>query len=106
MLDAHCADVGRDPAEITKTALGRVLIAPTHAAAEAKKAALRERGVPQESIDSMISGDPDTVGERAQALKDSGLEGFGFSMSDSYDLETLALAGQTLSKVFPSAVLA
>ncbi len=104
VLDAHCEDVGRDPAEITKTALGRVLIAPTHAAAEAKKAGLRERGVPQESIDSMIAGDPDTVGERVQALQDSGLEGFGFSMPDSYDLETLALAGQTLSKIFPPAV--
>jgi F420-dependent oxidoreductase-like protein len=106
VLDAHCADVGRDPAEITKTALGRVLIAPTHAAAEAKKAALRERGVPQESIDSMIAGDPDTVGEGVQALKDSGLEGLGFSMPDSHDLETLTLAGQTLSKVFPPTVLA
>ncbi len=104
VLDAHCEDVGRDPSEITKTALGRVLIAPTHEAVEAKKAALRERGIPQESIDSMVAGDPDTVGERAQALKEAGLEGFGFSMPDSHDLETLALAGETLSKVFPSTV--
>ncbi len=104
VLEAHCEDVGRDPAEITKTALGRVLIAPTHEAVEAKKATLRERGIPQESIDSMITGDPDTVGERVQAMKDAGLEGFGFSMPDSHDLETLALAGRTLSKVFPMAV--
>ncbi len=106
VLDAHCEDVGRDPAEITKTALGRVLIAPTHEAVQAKKAALRERGIPQESIDSMITGDPDTVGERVQQMKEAGLEGFGFSMPDSHDLETLALAGQTLSKVFPTAVAA
>ena len=85
--------------------LGRVLIAPTHEQAEAKKGTLLARGVPQESIDSMIAGDPDTVGERVQALKDAGLEGYCFSMSDSYDLETLALAGETLSKVFPADAL-
>jgi F420-dependent oxidoreductase-like protein len=103
VLESHCADVGRDFSEITKTVLGRVLIAPTHEAAEAKKSVLRERGVPQESIDSMVAGDPDTVGERVQVLKDAGIEGYCFSMSDSFDLETLALAGETLSKVFPRA---
>jgi F420-dependent oxidoreductase-like protein len=103
VLEAHCADVGRDFSEITKTALGRVLIAPTHEAAEAKKRVLLERGIPQESIDSMVTGDPDAVGEQVQALKDAGLEGYCFSMSDSYDLETLALAGETLAKVFPRA---
>ena len=42
----------------------------------------------------MIAGDPDTVGERVQALKDAGIEGYCFSMPDSHDLETLALAGE------------
>jgi len=103
VLESHCADVGRDFSEITKTVLGRVLIAPTHEQAEAKKGVLLQRGVPQESIDTMIAGDPDTVGERVQVVKDAGIEGFCFSMSDSYDLETLALAGETLSRVFPRA---
>ncbi|MDE3132426.1 MAG: TIGR03560 family F420-dependent LLM class oxidoreductase [Acidobacteriota bacterium] len=106
VLESHCADLGRDSSQITKTALGRVLIAPTHAAAEAKKLVLRERGVPQTSIDSMVAGDPDTVGERVQEYRDAGLDGYCFSMSDSYDLETLALAGATLSKVFPPAASA
>jgi alkanesulfonate monooxygenase SsuD/methylene tetrahydromethanopterin reductase-like flavin-dependent oxidoreductase (luciferase family) len=103
VLQAHCEDVGRDFSEITKTGLGRVLIAATHEAAEAKKRTLRERGVPQESIDTMIAGDPDTVGERVQAFKEAGLEGYCFSMPDSDDLESLALAGETLSKIFPRA---
>ncbi len=101
VLEAHCADVGRDFSEITKTALGRVLIAPTHEEAEAKKAGLLARGIPQESIDSINAGDPDTVGQRVQELKDAGLEGYCFSMPDSHDLESVALAGQTLSKIFP-----
>ncbi|MGH2835157.1 MAG: LLM class F420-dependent oxidoreductase [Solirubrobacteraceae bacterium] len=105
VLESHCADVGRDPSEITNTALGRVLIAPTHEQAEAKKRGLRERGVPQESIDSLVAGDPDTVGERVQELKDAGLEGFCFSMPDSDQLESVALAGETLSKIFPAAAV-
>ena len=100
VLQAHCEEVGRDHTQITKTGTGRVLIAPTHEQAEARKRALREQGVPQESIDSMISGDPDTVAEQAAALRDAGLEGFCFSMVGSEDPETVALAGQTLSKVF------
>jgi F420-dependent oxidoreductase-like protein len=101
VLAEHCEAVGRDYGEITKTALGRVLIAPTHEQVEAKKAVLRERGVPQETIDSLLAGDPDTVGERVQALKDAGLEGYCFSMPDSDHLESVALAGATLAKIFP-----
>lgn len=103
VLQAHCEDVGRDFSEITKTGLGRVLIAPTHEAAEAKKRGLRDRGIPQESIDTMIVGDPDTVGERVQGFKDAGLEGYCLSMPDSDDLESVVLVGETLSKIFPRA---
>ncbi len=103
VLQGHCDDVGRDYSEITKTGLGRVLIAPTHEAVDAKKQRLRERGVPQDTIDSLLAGDPDTVGERVQGFKEAGLEGYCFSMPDSDDLESVALAGEALSKVFPRA---
>ncbi len=106
VLRGHCEDVGRDYAEITKTALGRVLIAPTHEAAEAKKHALLAQGVPEENLAATIIGDPDTVGERVQAFKEAGLEGYCFSMADSYDLETVKLAGDTLAKIFPRAAVA
>jgi F420-dependent oxidoreductase-like protein len=102
VLEAHCEAVGRDYTQITKTGTGRVLIAPTHEQVEARKRSLREHGVPQESIDSMIAGDPDTVAEPASELKQAGLEGLCFSMVGSEDPETVALAGQTLSKVFPA----
>ena len=106
VLQAHCEDAGRDYAQITKTGLGRVLIAPTHEQAKAKKRVLRERGVPQESIDTMIAGDPDTVAEQAAELKQAGLEGFCFSMPGNEDPETVALAGQALAPVFPPAEVA
>jgi alkanesulfonate monooxygenase SsuD/methylene tetrahydromethanopterin reductase-like flavin-dependent oxidoreductase (luciferase family) len=103
VLRAHCDDVGRDYSEITKTGLGRVLIAPTQEAVEAKKQGLRDRGMPKDTIDSLVAGDPDTVGERVQGFKEAGLEGYCFSMPDSDDLESVALAGETLAKVFPRA---
>jgi F420-dependent oxidoreductase-like protein len=104
VLESHCESVGRDPSEITKTAMGQVAIAPTHEAAQAKLRALRERGIPQERLDAMIVGDPDTVAERAQALADVGIEGLTISLPDVHDLEELALAGQTLGPVFAAVV--
>jgi F420-dependent oxidoreductase-like protein len=104
VLEGHCETVGRDPAEITKTAMGQVAIATTHEAAQASVQALRERGIPQERLDAMIVGDPDTVAERAQALVDVGTEGLTISMPDVHDLEALELAGQTLGPVFAAAV--
>jgi F420-dependent oxidoreductase-like protein len=102
VLEQHCTDVGRDYSQITKTALGRVLIGATHEAAQAKVETMRARGVSDEALATMITGDPDTVGERVQGMKDNGLEGYGLSMPDSYDLEALDLVGRTLAPIFGS----
>ena len=102
VLEQHCSDVGRDSSQIAKTALGRVLIGATHEAAQAKGEVMRARGVSDESLATMITGDPDTVGERVQAMKDNGLEGYGLSMPDSYDLEAVDLVGRTLAPIFAS----
>ena len=102
VLEQHCVDVGRDYSEITKTALGRVLIGATHEDAQAKVEAMRAAGVSDEALSTVITGDPDTVGERVQALKDIGLEGYGLTMPDSYDLEALDLVGRTLAPIFGS----
>jgi F420-dependent oxidoreductase-like protein len=104
VLEQHCSDVGRDYSQITKTALGSVLIAPTHEAAQTQIKALLKAGIPQARIDASITGDPDTVGEKAQGLKDAGLEGYCFSVPNAADLETVELAGKTLSPLFPAVV--
>ncbi len=104
VLEGHCADVGRDPAEITKTAMGVILVAPTHEAAEAKKQALHELGTPEERIAAAIAGDPDTIAERAQALADVGIEGMTVSLPDVHDPESLELAGRALASVFAAPV--
>jgi F420-dependent oxidoreductase-like protein len=104
VLERHCADVGRDPSEITKTAMGQILVAPTHEAAEAKKQALREQGIPEERIAGFMVGDPDTIAESAQTLADVGIEGMTVSLPEVHDLESLELAGRALASVFAAPV--
>ncbi|HTW12284.1 MAG TPA: LLM class F420-dependent oxidoreductase [Solirubrobacteraceae bacterium] len=100
VLEGHCADVGRDPAQITKTCMASVVIAPTHEAAQGKLSSLRERGIPEERLQMSITGDPDTVGEAIQARADAGAEGITISMPDTWDLEAVELAGRTIAPIF------
>jgi F420-dependent oxidoreductase-like protein len=100
VLDDHCEAVGRDPAEITKTRLGRLAIGSTHEEAERKRELALERTLMPDVVRTqMLVGDPDEVAERAQELLDAGLDGLIFNMPDVYDLESVALAGETLSRV-------
>jgi F420-dependent oxidoreductase-like protein len=100
VLDRHCEDVGRDPSEITRTRMAGVLIAGTHEAAERKKQAAAAAGVPQERLETMLLGEPDAVAEAAAAYKDAGIQGMTVTLPDTWDLETIALTGKTLSAVF------
>jgi F420-dependent oxidoreductase-like protein len=100
VLDAHCADVGRDPAEITRTRLGTLAIGRTHEEAERELASWPDRANldPERRQMVMTLGDPDEVGEQIRALVDAGLEGFVFNMPNPQDLDTVALAGETVSR--------
>jgi F420-dependent oxidoreductase-like protein len=101
VLRQHCEKVGRDPSEITKTRLGGLIVAPTHEEAERRGTELKAaRGLSDEWYRmSQIVGDPDEVSEKVQELLDSGLDGVIFNMWRVQDLEPVALAGQTLSKM-------
>jgi alkanesulfonate monooxygenase SsuD/methylene tetrahydromethanopterin reductase-like flavin-dependent oxidoreductase (luciferase family) len=75
VLERHCEAVGRDPAEITKTA---------------------------ESIVDFTAATTEQVVERAEELKAVGVEGLTVSMPGVHDLERVRLAGQTLAPIFGS----
>jgi F420-dependent oxidoreductase-like protein len=97
VLEGHCERLGRDPAEITKTRLGTVIIAPTQEEADRKFERLRERSdIPPERLATVLVGDPDTVAESASELLDSGLDGLIFNSPDAHDMETVQLLGETL----------
>jgi F420-dependent oxidoreductase-like protein len=100
VLDEHCAAVGRDPAEITKTRLGTLAIAPSHEEAERVMALWPDRlSLPPERLQATLTvGDPDEVGKRVRALFDAGLDGLIFNMPNPWDPDAVALAGETLTR--------
>src|SRR4051812_49235651 len=99
VLEGHCENAGRDPAEITKTSMRTITIGETEAAVRAKLDALR--GIlPEARIAGITAGTPEQILEVAQAYLDVGIEGLTFSMPDVHDLEAVALAGETLAPVF------
>jgi len=102
VLARHCEAVGRDPAEITKTRLGGLLVAPTSAEAElAVRRAAEARGMdPAAFAAYAIAGDPDAVCEQVAAYLDAGLDGMVFNMHGAEDLDPVRLAGTTLSTAF------
>lgn len=108
VLDEHCANLGRNPAEICRTRLGTLIIGPTMEAAQAKLTA-RLGGASVESMPGdvqarikgmFIVGDPDEVGGKVQELLDAGLDGIIVNLPDAYDLETVSLVGSTLASLF------
>jgi F420-dependent oxidoreductase-like protein len=104
VLDGHCEAVGRDPAEITKTRLGTLAIAPTHEEAASALAAWPDRAnLPPERLRAvLVLGDPDEVGDQVAALLDAGLDGLIFHLPNPYDLDVVSLAGETLSAAVAS----
>jgi F420-dependent oxidoreductase-like protein len=102
VLERHCEAIGRDPATITKTRLGGLVIADTAELAKRKGAEMaRARGMDQERYRGyVVAGDPDAVCEQLSAYFDAGLDGLIFNMHDAQDLEPVRLAGETLSRAF------
>jgi F420-dependent oxidoreductase-like protein len=97
VLEGHCERLDRDPAEITKTRLGTIVVAPTHDEAERKaERAPQGRFVPPDRRATWIVGDPDSVGEQCQALLEAGLDGLIFNCPHVHELETVQLIGETL----------
>lgn len=101
VLEAHCSEVGRDPAEITKTRLGSLVIGESDAQAERRLRLMAEvRGVDPASLRGYaIAGGPDSVCEQVAEYLETGLDGLVFNMPDAQDLEPVRLAGRTLSSL-------
>jgi F420-dependent oxidoreductase-like protein len=105
VLERHCERLGRDPAEITKTRLGSVIIADTQEKAERRFEALRERmGIPPERLATFLVGDPDTVAEKVSELIDAGTDGLIFNSAHVHELETIQLLGETLAPLLTERV--
>jgi alkanesulfonate monooxygenase SsuD/methylene tetrahydromethanopterin reductase-like flavin-dependent oxidoreductase (luciferase family) len=102
VIEQHCADVGRDPKEITTTRLGTLIITDTHEEAEAiLDEVKRLRGLDDAAARaSMISGTADEVAERIQRFFDVGLDGMLFNLPKGSTPEDVERAGTTLTERF------
>jgi len=100
VLRRHCEDVGRDPAQITKTSMMSIAIAETEGGVQAKLDAMRAAGLPERRIAGTTAGTPEQISEHAQAFLDVGIEGVTFTMADVHDIDAITLAGRTLAPMF------
>lgn len=102
VLDRHCEELGRDPSTLTKTRLGTLVIAPTPKEVDALVDEVASRtGRDAESLrQAVTAGAPDEVVEKVAQFFDAGLDGLVFNLPNVYDLDTVALAGSTLTEAF------
>ncbi|MFI0367832.1 LLM class F420-dependent oxidoreductase [Actinomadura sp. 1N219] len=112
VLAARCAEAGRDPADIVKTA--HAIVVPGRSHEEAKAArdrVLASRGLSWEDLDRvmrnvvsdrMIVGDADEVGERIRHLFDLGMDGVIVNLPAHAQIpDDLAFAGEVLTSALP-----
>ena len=109
VLDGHCAAIGRDPATVTRTRLGTLVLGRTHEEADGPAGRhVRSRGVDWDGLPErqqadlaarLTVGDPDEVGEQVEALLAAGLDGTIWNLPDAHDLDSVAFAGEVLAKV-------
>jgi F420-dependent oxidoreductase-like protein len=102
VLRKHCEDVGRDPAEITKTRLGGLFVAENEEAVQRGLEQYAEkRGIPVEMVRGYVAvGTPDQITEQVGEFLDAGLDGMIFNMLDAHEIDPVELAGKTLTAAF------
>jgi alkanesulfonate monooxygenase SsuD/methylene tetrahydromethanopterin reductase-like flavin-dependent oxidoreductase (luciferase family) len=91
VLRAHCADVGRDPAEIDMTYNCKIVIRDREADARAvleRQLAANSLG-PDSADAGFWAGTIDTIAERMAAFADAGFQGFTIEEMAPFDDETL-----------------
>ena len=95
VLSMHCERVNRDPATLSKTRLGELVIAETEAEAHLKYVRLREQY--GEGLGGAVVGTPATIGEQVLPYFDAGLDGMIFFMHDAHDANLVRMAGVALA---------
>ena len=94
----HCADVGRDPSEITTTRLGTLVL--TNSADETDRVTDFLSGIAGDQFDEQFTvGEADEVVDEVDALVAAGIDGRIFNMPLS-DPDTVARAGDLLTQHF------
>lgn len=100
VLDRACAAVGRDPATITKTWLGRVIVADSEARLQADLEVLgRQLRVSTAAAKAFaLAGSPHEVAEQVRRYRESGVDGILVSLNDVTDLDHVERVGAVLTE--------
>jgi F420-dependent oxidoreductase-like protein len=98
VLDRHCAEVGRDSGEITRTRLGSLFLSSSPEEAEQTGRFLRD-AAGAEFEERFTVGEPSAVVDQVGALVDAGLDELIFNMPFA-DAETVRRAGELLVSRF------
>ncbi|MGH9005914.1 MAG: LLM class F420-dependent oxidoreductase, partial [Acidimicrobiia bacterium] len=100
VLERHCADVGRDPAEITRTKLASLVVGRTvEEARAAAEEAFRSRGeMAAVFLGATLIGDTDSIGEQVAAHRAAGLDGLIVNLPLVDDLDQVRAAGEVMAK--------
>ena len=98
VLDAHCAEVGRDPGEIRRTQLVVLVLADTAAEAAEQRAGIQATTeMDDEAFDSLfVAGDAESVRRRTQDYLDAGLDTLIYMAPTMWTPESVAAAGTAL----------
>ena len=94
VLRGHCADVGRDPGEITTTRLGSLFLTSSAEEAEQTSGFLRD-AAGADFEERFTVGDPGAVIDQVDALVDAGLDELIFNLPFA-DPATVRRAGELL----------
>ena len=94
VLQGHCADVGRDPNEITTTRLGSLFLTSSAEEAEQTSGFLRD-AAGADFEERFTVGDPGAVIDQVDALVDAGLDELIFNLPFA-DPATVRRAGELL----------
>jgi F420-dependent oxidoreductase-like protein len=98
VLRGHCAEVGRNPGEITKTRLGSLFLSSSPEEAEQTSGFLRD-AAGDEFEERFTVGDPPAVLDQVEALVGAGLDELIFNMPFA-DVATVRRAGELLVSRF------
>ena len=98
ILHNHCADVGRDPADITVTRLGSLFLARSADEAEQLRQGVAGAMGEDWAREAATFGDADSVGEQLQALVDAGAQELIFNLPLANDADDVTAAGEVLKK--------
>jgi F420-dependent oxidoreductase-like protein len=100
VIDRHCADVGRDPAHITRTRLGSLAMCQSQEEGATLRANLATMmGGEQQVAEGFTLGTAEQIAEQVDALKAAGLDELYFNMPLANHPDQISQAGELLAKL-------